>query len=101
MKQQQQRLDTAYKRIKPPIQPIYKCYFSDGRVENLCLMQALFYGRGRDENMCLYEPYIFKCELVSGRGLMPKLCDVLEQIIESNAETAKSGNIHSESEVII
>lgn len=98
MKQQEQRLQAAYKKVKPPMQPIYRCYFSDGKIENLGVMDALCFGRGIDWNGCLYEPYIFKCELVSGRDLLPHLCDILEQIIESNAADAKNGKIHKDND---
>ena len=75
-------------------QTMYRCFFSDGRVEKHTVLEALCMGRGVDDDMLLFEPYMYKCELIGGRDLLPKLCDVFEQMVASNAEKAQQGMIH-------
>ena len=76
-------------------QAIYRCFMSDGREETLTIMEALISCRCYEEvdgEFLPVEPYIVRCELVEGRDRQPHLCDILEQLVESNTKKERRRN---------
>ena len=75
------RLQAAEARVKPSDAPIMRCWFSDGTVRDLHILDAINESRGIDK-----EPHVIRAECIAAEEKAPQLVEILMQMIKKDNE---------------
>lgn len=81
MKSFEARLQAAEARVKPSKTPIVRCWFTDGTVRDLHILDAINESRGIDK-----EPHVIRAECIAAEAKAPQLVEILMQMIKKDNE---------------